>query len=142
MNPTLIAAALGGLVAIATIIGFAWRHGQGRVRRTPDGAVISPLLLGIDSLASGVTLLQFSSPLCSPCKSTRVVLGALAEERDGVSHVDIDLADRPELAAQFNIAQTPTTFILDRQGVVRARIGGALRRDAVIAELNNILVAA
>jgi thioredoxin-related protein len=46
---------------------------------------------------------------------------------------------RPELAARYRVLQTPTTLILDRDGAVRARIGGAVRRDLVIAELDRVL---
>ena len=35
--------------------------------------------------------------------------------------------------------QTPTTFILDAHGTVRARIGGAVRRDTITAELARVL---
>jgi hypothetical protein len=37
------------------------------------------------------------------------------------------------------VLQTPTTLILDSDGAVRARIGGAVRRDLVIAELDRVL---
>ena len=60
---------------------------------------------------------------------------------DDVRHVEVDIADRPDLAAQFNVLQTPTTLILDAAGSVRARIGGAVRRDTVVAELERVLAA-
>ncbi|MDJ0334796.1 thioredoxin family protein [Salinibacterium sp. G-O1] len=142
MNPISIAASLLGLVALATVLGLVWRRGQGRITTPSDVRLIAPSSLGLESWAPGVTLLQFSSPLCSPCKTTNVVLSALAAAQDSVSHVDIDISERPELATLFNIAQTPTTFILDRDGALRARIGGAVKRDTVIAELDSILVAA
>ncbi len=142
MNPTSIAATLLGLVALSTVAGLVWRHGQGRVVRASAITVIQPSTLGLDSFTPGATLVQFSTPLCSPCKTTRTVLSAVAGDHASVSHVDIDLSERPELATLFNIAQTPTTFILDRDGALRARIGGAVKRDAVVAELDSILVAA
>jgi hypothetical protein len=58
-----------------------------------------------------------------------------------VRHIEIDVADRPDLAAKFNVLQTPTTLILDARGAVRARIGGAVRRDVVEAELHRMLAA-
>ena len=142
MNPLLIAAILLGLVTVATAVGLVWRRAQGRVRHSTGETVVSAQALGADLLASGVTLLQFSSPLCAPCRATHVVLSSIASQREGVDHVEIDLSLRPELASQFRIAQTPTTFILDRDGVVRARIGGALKREAVVAEIDGILVTA
>ena len=127
-----------GLVAFATVLGLVWKSQQGRVTLTsstvelPDGV----------TLGDRATLLQFSTEVCSPCKATHAVLDSLARDSDDVAHVDIDLTHRPEVAARFNILQTPTTFILDRDGVIRARIGGAVRREIVLAELNRIGVAA
>lgn len=143
MNPLLVLAALLGLVAASTALGFAWRGAQGRIRHRDDGTVVRVTdLPGVTRFARGATLLQFSTEVCAPCRAARVVLGDVASGRPGVEHVDLDLTHRPELASRFNILQTPTTLILDRRGVVRARIGGAPRRDALTLELDRILEAA
>jgi hypothetical protein len=44
-----------------------------------------------------------------------------------VTHVEVDLGDRPDLARRFGVLQTPTTLLLDSTGAVRARIAGAAR---------------
>jgi thiol-disulfide isomerase/thioredoxin len=119
-----------GLVAVATVLGLIWRASQGRVRQA------SGQIAGVE-LGSQATLLQLSSEVCAPCRATAKVLGGIREA--GVRHVEVDIADRPDLASQFNILQTPTTLILDATGAVRARIGGAVRRDTVIAELERVL---
>ena len=93
-------------------------------------------------LASGVTLVQFSSEYCAPCRATARVLEELAGERPDIAHVELDVAERPELAARFGILQTPTTLVLDGSGHVRARIGGAVRREQLAAELARLSVAA
>lgn len=143
MNPIVVAAALAGLVALSTALGFAWKSQQGRIRRT-DGHTIVRVgdVPGIRRFASGATLLQFSTEVCAPCAVTRVVLGDVASGHDNVRHVDLDVTNRPDLANRFHIMQTPTTLILDRRGVVRARIGGAPRKAELAAELDRILVAA
>ena len=126
------------LVAFATGLGFLHKALSGRVRQVvktqslPEGVV-----LGADA-----TLLQFSTEVCSPCRATHTVLDRVANDRDGLNHVDLDITHRADLAAQFNILQTPTTFILDATGTIRARIGGAVKRDTILAELDRILVAA
>lgn len=133
---------LAALVAVATALGLVWRSQQGRIRRTEGGEVIRASdLPGVARLARGATLLQFSTEVCAPCRATHVVLGDVASARSDVEHVDLDLTHRPDLASRFKILQTPTTLILDRKGVVRARIGGAPRRDAVTHELERILAA-
>ena len=40
-------------------------------------------------------------------------------------HVEVDLTQRADLADRFRVTQTPTTLLLDADGTVRARIGGA-----------------
>jgi thiol-disulfide isomerase/thioredoxin len=127
-----------GLVAFATGLGFLHKALSGRARqlvKTQD--LPAGVVLGTDA-----TLLQFSTEVCSPCRATHTVLHRLAHENDGLNHVDLDITHRADLAAQFNILQTPTTFILDATGTIRARIGGAVKRDTILAELDRILVAA
>jgi thiol-disulfide isomerase/thioredoxin len=142
MNPILVIAVLGGLVAVSTALGFAWQRSQGRIRHTDGHTVVRTSdLPGVKRFASGATLLQFSTEVCAPCRVTHEILGDVASGRADVTHVDLDLTHRPDLASRFNIMQTPTTFILDRKGVVRARIGGAPRRDALTHELDRIIAA-
>jgi hypothetical protein len=137
MNPLAVLATLVGLVAFATVIGLIWKNRTGRVRRV-DGQVVRLPEVPLDARA---TLLQFSTEVCAPCVPTRRVLGQIAASTEGVNHVDFDLTHRPDVAAQFNVLQTPTTLILDRAGVIRARIGGAPRQSDVRAALDTILAA-
>ncbi|TXN31524.1 TlpA family protein disulfide reductase [Lacisediminihabitans profunda] len=143
MNPLAIAGALLGLVALATATGLAWRASTGRARAVSSSdTVIAVSELSADAVAgSGATLLQFSTEVCAPCKTTRTLLGSLAAELAPVRHVDVDVTHRPDIANRFNLLQSPTTFILDAKGVVRSRIGGAPRPGEVRAELDRILAA-
>jgi thiol-disulfide isomerase/thioredoxin len=129
----LIAAVLVGLVAATTVLGMAWRATQGRVRRA-SGRVDDV------ELGERATLLQLSSEFCAPCRSTARVLGQLSD--GAIRHIEVDIVDRPDRVSKFNVLQTPTTLILDANGTVRARIGGAVRRDHVIAELDRVLAVA
>jgi thiol-disulfide isomerase/thioredoxin len=127
-----VLAVLVGLVAFTTVLGLLWRASQGRVR-TGYGRVADV------ELGGRATLLQLSTEVCAPCRATARVLDELSDS--DVRHIEVDIADRPDLVSRFNVLQTPTTFILDREGTVRARIGGAVRRDLVIAELDKVLAA-
>lgn len=131
--------ALAGLVLAATAIGVVQRVLEGRVRHTPDARIVA-----IDGVALGsrATLLQFSTEVCTPCRSTARVLDQIAAQTPDVAHVDLDVTHRPEVAARYRVMQTPTTLILDADGAIRARIGGAVRRDLVRAELDRVLAAA
>lgn len=143
MSPIAVSLVLLGLVALATATGLLWRSAQGRVHRTDGRTVVRAAdVPGLRRFPRGATLLQFSTEVCAPCAPTRVVLGELAAQRVGVTHVDLDVTHRPDLANRFRVLQTPTTLILDRKGVVRARIGGAPRRTELAAELDRILEAA
>jgi thiol-disulfide isomerase/thioredoxin len=142
MNPIGVALVLAGLVALATVLGLAWKSSQGRVHHTNGRTVVRAAdVPGVRRFARGATLLQFSTEVCAPCVVTRTVLGDVAGSRNGVAHIDLDVTHRPDLASRFHVMQTPTTLILDRRGVVQARIGGAPRRDALVAELDRILAA-
>ncbi|CAN5167352.1 thioredoxin family protein [soil metagenome] len=121
------------LVAFSTALGLVWRARQGRIRAA-TGEAAEFAAIGAD-----VTLLQFSSEVCAPCRATHTVLARIAE-RAGVAHVDLDITNRPDLANRFHILQTPTTLILDARGAVLARIGGAARPTTVNLELDRILL--
>jgi thiol-disulfide isomerase/thioredoxin len=125
----MVAIVLVGLVALATALGLVWRATQGRVSRSAGR---------VDDIELGdrATLLQLSTEVCAPCRATARVLDALSD--DQVRHVEVDITERPDLVSRFNVLQTPTTFILDRDGIVRARIGGAVRRDIILAELEKV----
>lgn len=137
MNAFAVLGVLAGLVALATVVGLVWRARTGRVRAGSGSVVDLPEV----PLTAKATLLQFSTEVCAPCVPTRRVLGQIADTTDGVSHVDLDVTHRPDLAAKFNVLQTPTTLILDRAGTIRARIGGAPRQADVRAALDQILAA-
>lgn len=133
---------VGALVAGSTVLGLVHRALNGRVRRSSGREIVRAKEIGVTALGSKATLLQFSSEVCAPCRTTNRVLSVLASEHFTVKHVDLDLTRRPDLAARFSVLQTPTTLILDGRGAVRARIGGAPRPETVRLELDRILEAA
>ena len=138
MDAGTVAIVLAGLVLAATLLGVLHRAAQGRARTVSGSRIVS-----IEGVALGprATLLQFSTEVCAPCKSTARVLDDLAARTEDVAHVDLDVTHRPDLASRYRVLQTPTTLILDRDGAVRARSGGAVRRDIVVAELEKVLAA-
>jgi thiol-disulfide isomerase/thioredoxin len=139
MDAANVGLVLASLVAGATLLGVAYRTAQGRVRRLASCRVVA--IDGVE-LGERATLLQFSTEVCAPCRSTARVLDQIASSHVDVEHVDLDVTHRPELAARYRVLQTPTTLILDADGAVRARIGGAVRRDIVRAELDRVLAVA
>lgn len=100
--------------------------------------VVQPERLGADGLGESATLLQFSTERCGRCVGAHRTLARIADERDGVRHLDIDLTHRPDIARHFRVLQTPTTLILDGDGAIQTRFGGVPRRDVVELEVNRL----
>jgi thiol-disulfide isomerase/thioredoxin len=87
------------------------------------------------SLGQRATLLQFSSAFCAPCRATRRVLGEVAGLVEGVAHVEVDAEHHLEATRAFGILRTPTTVVLDADGVEVTRATGAPTRDQVLTAL-------
>lgn len=129
---------LTALLAVTIGVGgFVWWR-QNKPRNVDPGEVVDPQRFGADALGEQATLLQFSTEMCSRCPGVHRMLGSIADERDGVLHLDVDLTHRPDIAKHFHVLQTPTTLILDRHGVVQTRFGGTPSREAVRLELSRV----
>lgn len=135
---------VGALIALAVLLAatvalgvyLTWR--QSRARRNVAHEVVEPHRLGADGLGEVATLLQFSTEMCARCPGVHRTLAAIADDREGVRHLDVDLTHRPDIAKHFHVLQTPTTLVLDRDGVVRTRFGGTPGRDVLELELNRL----
>ncbi|MBO1739862.1 thioredoxin family protein [Leifsonia sp. TF02-11] len=127
------------LVALATGLGLVWKARSGRLRASRGDALLTADELGAVRLGSRATLVQFSTEFCAQCPATARVLDAIAADRDGVEHLDVDLTVRPELAGRFAVLQTPTTLLVDGAGRVQGRISGPARPAEVRSALDRIL---
>lgn len=126
------------LLVVTVALGLALRFMQGRARRRISHDVVGADLVGADALGEQATLLQFSTDFCTRCPSVHRDLSRIAAEHAGVTHLDVDLTNRPDLAKQFHVLQTPTTLILDRDGVIQTRFGGVPGRGVVELELERV----
>lgn len=124
---TALAIALG-LLALTTAIGIAWRAGQGAVEQRADKGVIPGRLR---SPGSAITLLQVSGEMCSYCAAMRRILSHIGRTVSDVGHVEIDIADEPELVSSLRITQTPTTLLVDPSGNIVSWIRGAASPQVV-----------
>ena len=129
---------LTALLAVTIGVGGFVRWRQNQPRNVVPGEVVDPQRFGADALGEQATLLQFSTEMCSRCPGVHRMLGSIADERDGVLHLDVDLTHRPDIAKHFHVLQTPTTLILDRHGVVQTRFGGTPSREAARLELSRV----
>ncbi len=135
-------AVLVGVLALATVLGLLLRHRTGRAR--PVGTATSSRQdadgLALDNdYGAAATLVQFSTPTCARCPATRRLLAAVADHHEGVRRIEIDLAERPELASRFEVLQTPTVLLLDADRSVRTRFGGPPRPPELAAALDTVL---
>jgi thiol-disulfide isomerase/thioredoxin len=138
VDPVLAVSVTLVVVAVAGALGLLLRRNQGR-RRPDDGSTFGPGdLPGLDRLAPTGTLVQFSTEFCSSCPGTRRLLTRVAEDREGIGYVDVDLTRDPDLARRLRILQTPTVFVLDRRGRVTTRFGGSPRPGDLRAVLDEL----
>ncbi len=134
--------ALSALLAATLGSGLVLRWRQGRPRRFDPTEVIEPTRLGAERLGETATLLQFSTQTCGRCPGVHRTLRSIADDRDGVLHLNVDLTHRADIARHFHVLQTPTTLILDRHGVVKSRFGGTPGRQVVEMELDRVAAGA
>lgn len=123
------------LLAITIGVGVYLRWRQSRPRRHIAHEVVQPERLGADGLGENATLLQFSTEMCARCPGVHRILSSIADDHEGVLHLDVDLTHRPDIAKHFHVLQTPTTLVLDGTGTVQTRFGGAPSRDVIELEL-------
>ena len=139
----------GGLIALvvalaaASALGLVLRRRTGRFRAGraraagPRADVLTEADLG-GPLGQQATLVQFSTPFCAPCRPTRQILGQVAGMVDGVSHIEVNAAERLDLARRLRINSTPTVLVLGPDGAVATRAVGVPRKADVIAALGSV----
>ncbi|TDN43364.1 thiol-disulfide isomerase/thioredoxin [Curtobacterium flaccumfaciens] len=132
-------AVLVGVLALATVLGVVLRARTGRARSGRTDTLPTADLGPADAFGTAATLVQFSTPTCARCPATRRQLDAVADTTPGVTRIEIDLAERPELARRFDVMQTPTVLLLDGDRAVRTRFGGPPRPAELSAALDTVL---
>ncbi len=145
-----------GVLVLATLLGLVWRARNGRFRAAPprsadtsapsvrDDAVTTAsagdVLVASDlgtALGERATFVQFSSEVCSACRSTHRVLAGLASDEPGVVHVDLDVAEHLDLVRRFGVMRTPTTLVVAPDGTVVGRMSGGTDRRQALAALDS-----
>lgn len=129
-------AAVGALVLLASLFGVVMRRTQGR-KRAAGAQWVSNADLPKELHETGTTLVQFSTEMCSRCPQVRRMLTQIVDSRNDVSHIEVDVSHRPDLARRYSVLSTPTTFVVDPGGAVRARFTGVPQADALDLALAN-----
>ncbi len=126
--------------ALATAYGLWYQRSRGKVKSAKSRSVVSAISaadIGTE-LGSRVTLVQFSSAFCTPCRATRALLTDITADLADVKHVDIDAEKNLELVRRLDIRSTPTTLVLDKSGREVGRAVGAPKRAEVLTTLSAI----
>ena len=114
--------------------------------RTRNGAVRSPAgeeggvrerdvleRLGASPGTADLTVVQFSTAFCGPCRATKARLQRLQTTRPGLAYVHVDAESHLDEVRQLDVRRTPTLFYLDRDGELIGRSSGAPRPDELTA---------
>jgi thiol-disulfide isomerase/thioredoxin len=114
--------------------------------RTRDGAVRSPgdradagrevavlRALGVRPEEADLTVVQFSTSACAPCRATRIQLERLRGTADGLAVVHVDAEQQLDAVRDLDVRRTPTLFYLDSTGTLVGRSSGAPRPDQLAA---------
>ena len=128
------------VLLVATLVGLVLRSRSGRLRPSGDDggapAVAGPGwdLAGTEPDGRRALLLQLSSPVCAPCRQTARVLGDLAAADPGVAHVEVDVAERVDVARALGVRGTVVDqFGILASGVMRLVLGLAALAIAFVS---------
>ena len=133
LAPLLVVLAL----AIAFGVWYTRSRGEFRKKKTVNGPKLDAAVIGVE-LGSRVTMVQFSSAFCSPCRATKALLEDMVKTMPDVRYAHIDAESHLEMVRKLDIRSTPTTLFLNSAGVEVGRAMGTPKRSQVLAAVNAI----
>ncbi len=83
--------------------------------------------LGVRPGEADLTVVQFSTAFCGPCRTTRARLQHMRATRPGLAYVHVDAESHLDAVRALDVRRTPTLFFLDRAGSLVGRSSGAPR---------------
>ena len=128
-------------MVVAAVMGTAlaawWlRTRNGAVRVAGGGDVSANGVferLGVRPADADLTVVQFSTAFCAPCRATKARLQQLQTTRPGLATVHVDAESHLEEVRELDVRRTPTLFYLDRGGRLIGRSSGAPRPEELTA---------
>nr|WP_274718010.1 thioredoxin [Thermoleophilum album] len=88
--------------------------------------------------ASKPVLVDFWAPWCGPCRVIAPHLEELANERDDIEIVKLNVDENPQTAARYGVMSIPT-LILFKAGQPVHQIVGAMPKQRIAQELEPAL---
>ena len=140
-------AVLGVALAVSAIAAWWLRTRNGAVRPVSDiqgteegavpeaGTTSTAVLeeLGARPQDADLTVVQFSTAFCGPCRTTRARLQQLQATRPGLAYLHVDAESHLDAVRALDVRRTPTLFYLDRSGALLGRSSGAPRPEELTA---------
>ena len=133
LTPLVVVLAL----AIAFGVWYTRSRGEFRKKKTINGPKLDAGIIGVE-LGARVTMVQFSSAFCSPCRATKALLEDMVKSMPDVRYAHIDAESNLELVRKLDIRSTPTTLFLNGDGIEVGRAMGTPKRSQVLDAVNAI----
>ena len=83
-------------------------------------------------------IVDFWAAWCGPCRVMSPILEELAQERDDLRVVKVDVDHNQRVAAQYGVLSMPT-FMVFRDGAPVGQIVGARPKKRLLADLEQLL---
>ena len=129
--------ALGAALAVTAVLAWWLRARNGAVRTVgEEGSAAVPdalVRLGVRPEDADLTVVQFSTAFCGPCRATKARLQQLQATRPGLAVVHVDAESHLDEVRELDVRRTPTLFYLGRDGALLGRSSGAPRPDELTA---------
>ncbi|MCH9813408.1 MAG: thioredoxin [Epsilonproteobacteria bacterium] len=92
-----------------------------------------------DTVATGVTLVDFWAPWCGPCRMIAPVIEELAEDFDGKATIaKVNTDEEQDIAIKYGIRSIPTLLIF-KDGEMVDQMVGAAGKQVLADKLDSFL---
>jgi thiol-disulfide isomerase/thioredoxin len=129
-------AVLTAALAVTAVAAWWLRARNGALRpddghQVPANAVLERL--GARPADADLTVVQFSTAFCGPCRATKARLHQLQATRPRLAVLHVDAESHLDEVRELDVRRTPTLFYLGRDGRLIGRSSGAPRPDELTA---------
>jgi thiol-disulfide isomerase/thioredoxin len=139
LQTSILSRSILALTIIVTGLGLYWLFNRVILLRAEKNNGNNGVLF--PGITPGVpAILYFTTPTCAPCKTIqRPALQQLKNRLgDCIQVIEVDAAEKPDLANRWGVFSVPTTFIIDSTGKLRHVNHGVTRSDKLIEQISSI----